>query len=67
MKMVLVEYNIEAVSEGKDAIGLVKIIASVNENEVMGSGISTDIVEASIKAYIDAANRLKGHHKKIKG
>jgi len=66
MKMVLVEYNIEAVSEGKDAIGQVKIIASANENEVMGSGISTDIVEASIKAYIDAANRLKGHTKGLK-
>jgi len=24
----------------------------------MGSGISTDIVEASIKAYIDAMNRI---------
>ncbi len=60
INMVLVDYNIEAVSAGKDAIGQVKIIASANENEVMGSGISTDIVEASIKAYIDAANRLKG-------
>ncbi|HAJ95859.1 MAG TPA: 2-isopropylmalate synthase, partial [Actinobacteria bacterium] len=40
IKIVLVEYNIEAVSEGKDAIGQVKIIASENENEVMGSGIS---------------------------
>jgi 2-isopropylmalate synthase len=56
---VLVDYNIEAVSAGKDAIGQVKIIVSAEENEVMGSGISTDIVEASIKAYIDAANRLK--------
>ena len=55
----LVEYNIEAVSEGKDAIGQVKIIVSVADNEVMGSGISTDVVEASIKAYIDAANRIK--------
>jgi len=59
LNLELVEYNIEAVSEGKDAIGQVKIIASVDNNEVMGSGISTDIVEASIKAYIDAANRLK--------
>jgi 2-isopropylmalate synthase len=59
LNLELVEYNIEAVSEGKDAIGQVKIIASVDDNEVMGSGISTDIVEASIKAYIDAANRLK--------
>ena len=55
----LVDYAIEAVSEGKDAIGQVKIIVETGSSEVMGSGISTDIVEASIKAYIDAANRLK--------
>ena len=55
----LVDYAIEAVSEGKDAIGQVKIIVDAGSSEVMGRGISTDIVEASIKAYIDAANRLK--------
>ncbi len=54
----LVEYNIEAVSGGKDALGSVKIVVSTNGIEVMGSGISTDIVEASIKAYIDAMNRI---------
>ncbi|MGM0367552.1 MAG: 2-isopropylmalate synthase [Actinomycetota bacterium] len=54
----LVDYNIEAVSEGKDAIGSVRIVVSSNGTEVMGSGISTDIVEASIKAYIDAMNRI---------
>ncbi|MCK5567541.1 MAG: 2-isopropylmalate synthase, partial [Actinomycetia bacterium] len=41
----LVDYAIEAVSEGKDAIGQVKIIVDAGSNEVMGSGISTDIVE----------------------
>jgi len=54
----LVEYSIEAVSGGKDALGSVKVVVSTNGTEVMGSGISTDIVEASIKAYIDAMNRI---------
>lgn len=54
----LIEYNIEAVSGGKDALGSVKVVVSSNSIEVMGSGISTDIVEASIKAYIDAMNRI---------
>ncbi len=54
----LLEYNIEAVSGGKDALGSVKIVVSADGTEVMGSGISTDIVEASIKAYIDAMNRI---------
>ncbi|MDD5600320.1 MAG: 2-isopropylmalate synthase [Actinomycetota bacterium] len=54
----LIEYSIEAVSGGKDALGSVKVVVSTNGVEVMGSGISTDIVEASIKAYIDAMNRI---------
>jgi len=54
----LIDYNIEAVSEGKDAIGAVKIVVSNNGMEVLGRGISTDIIEASIKAYIDAMNRI---------
>ena len=54
----LVDYSIEAVSEGKDAIGSVKIIVSADGRDAMGSGISTDIIEASIKAYIDAMNRI---------
>ncbi|MDD5622655.1 MAG: 2-isopropylmalate synthase [Actinomycetota bacterium] len=54
----LMEYKIEAVSGGKDALGSVRVVISMNGTEVMGSGISTDIVEASIKAYIDAMNRI---------
>ena len=58
MKAKLLDYNIEAVSEGKDAIGVVKIIVKSGDMEVMGSGISTDIIEASIKSYLDALNRI---------
>ncbi|MCE5329942.1 2-isopropylmalate synthase [bacterium] len=54
----LIDYSIEAVSEGKDAIGAVKIIISNNGIEVLGRGISTDVIEASIKAYINAMNRI---------
>jgi 2-isopropylmalate synthase len=54
----LIDYSIEAVSEGKDAIGAVKIVVSNNGIEVLGRGISTDIIEASIKAYINAMNRI---------
>jgi 2-isopropylmalate synthase len=59
MKVKLIDYVIEAVSEGKDAIGSVKIIVQWKDTEIMGSGISTDVIEASIKAYIDALNRIK--------
>ncbi len=58
MKVELVDYAIEAVSEGKDAIGAVRIIVRSNGVEAMGRGISTDVIEASIKAYLDALNRI---------
>ena len=54
----LVDYNIEAVSEGKDAIGAVKVVINCNGVNVLGRGISTDIIEASIKAYINAMNKI---------
>jgi len=58
MKVMLVEYSIEAVSGGRDAIGAVKIIVRSGDVEAMGSGISTDVIEASIKSYLDALNRI---------
>ncbi|MCL5772523.1 MAG: 2-isopropylmalate synthase [Actinobacteria bacterium] len=58
IKTKLIDYSIEAVSEGKDAIGAVKIVVSNNGIEVLGRGISTDIIEASIKAYINAMNKI---------
>jgi 2-isopropylmalate synthase len=55
----LKKYKINAVTAGKDAQG--EVVVSVDfENsgfEVTGRGYSTDIVEASAKAYINALNR----------
>jgi len=53
----LVHYHIEAVTEGKDALGEVTVKISNNGNVYMGKGVSTDIIEASVKAYINAINR----------
>jgi 2-isopropylmalate synthase len=51
-------YSIRAVTGGKEALGeaVVKIID--NKQTFMGRGVSTDIIEASAKAYINAINRL---------
>ena len=55
----LEDYNIRAISGGKDAIGEVIVkISSDGENIVIGRGTSTDVVEASLKAYIDAVNKI---------
>lgn len=54
----LEDYSIKSVSHGKDALGEVHVVLLQNGVSVQGRGISTDILEASAKAYIDAVNRL---------
>jgi 2-isopropylmalate synthase len=52
-------YSIKAVTGGKEALGeaTVKVIDDKGVR-FAGRGISTDIIEASAKAYIDAINRM---------
>jgi len=60
----LVDYNLRAVSVGKDAMGEVtlKVVplgrAKGEEPVTTGRGTSTDIIEASARAYVNAMNRL---------
>ena len=53
----LVEYNVHAVTPGKQALGEVSVIVMVGETRVTGRGASTDILEASAKAYVNALSR----------
>jgi len=61
-------YNIKSISEGKDTLGDVNIrLRSHGHNRTFsGHGLSTDIVEASILAYLEAANRLQAYSEKHK-
>ncbi len=54
----LATYRITAVSEKSDAIGEARITLRLGELTAQGRGASTDVIEASIKAYINAVNRL---------
>ena len=56
--LVLADYSIRSVTEGRDAIGEVTIKVQDNEHSIVGYGASTDIIEASAKAYIDAINKV---------
>ncbi len=58
MKLTLTDYSIHSVTGGKDALGEVMIKVGGKGNLITGKGASTDIIEASAKAYIDAINRL---------
>jgi len=53
----LINYDIKAVTGGTDALGEVRVRISNAEAQYIGKGISTDIIESSIKAYINAINR----------
>jgi 2-isopropylmalate synthase len=55
----LQRYEIQAVTEGTDALGKVLVHVEHKETKVIGKGASTDIIEASIKAYIDGINKLQ--------
>ncbi len=54
----LSDYSIRAVTKGKDALGEVSVKLKVKGRTVSGRANSTDIIEASAKAYINALNKL---------
>jgi len=54
----LVDYSLHAVTKGKDAQGEVAIRLRHRGVEVAGRGTSTDVIEASAKAYVNAINKL---------
>ena len=63
----LENYTIRAVTSGTDALGEVTIRVKKNGHSVLGRGASTDVIEASAKAYIDALNRLEARLRRSEG
>lgn len=54
----LVEYNVQAVTQGHDALGEVTIKVDFGDGRLItGKGASTDVIEASARAYLNAINR----------
>jgi 2-isopropylmalate synthase len=58
MNASLVHYGIQSVTSGKDALGEVNVKISIAGREVSGRGTSTDVIEASVKAYLFALNKV---------
>lgn len=57
----LESYNIKAVTEGQDALGEVTVRVRSGDETMLGRGVSTDVLEASCLAYLNAVNRLIAH------
>ncbi|RJP26487.1 MAG: 2-isopropylmalate synthase [Candidatus Omnitrophota bacterium] len=55
---VLVDYHVGAVTTGTDALGSANIILRKGDREVIGRGTDTDVLRASVKAFLNAVNRL---------
>ena len=51
-------YELRSVGSGKDALGEVTIRVRNEARLIQGRGLSTDVVEASAKAYVDVLNKL---------
>lgn len=58
-KMVLKEYTVQAITKGSDDLGKVHVQVEYDGNLYYGFGANTDIVTASIEAYIDCINKFR--------
>jgi 2-isopropylmalate synthase len=54
----LIEFSVQSVTAGIDAIGEVTIRLKYNERIFSGRSANTDIIVASAQAYVNALNRL---------
>jgi 2-isopropylmalate synthase len=59
VKTTLKEYSVQAVTPEKTALGEVAVSMDIDGRMYNGRGASTDILEASAKAYISALNHYK--------
>lgn len=58
-QMTLKEFTIQAISKGSDDIGKVHMQVEYDGNVYYGFGANTDIVTASVEAYIDCINKFR--------
>ena len=52
----LLEYQVSAVTSGKDALGEARVVCDIGGRRFAGHSVSTDVLEASAIAYVRAVN-----------
>ncbi len=62
----LEDFALHSVTEGKDAQGEVMVKIAKDGQVYTGRGLSTDVIEASVKAYINAINKMIDELKLVK-
>ena len=58
-QMTLKEFTIQAISKGSDDMGKVHMQVEYDNHIYYGFGANTDIIAASVEAYIDCINKFK--------
>jgi 2-isopropylmalate synthase len=58
-EMTLKEFTIQAISKGSDDVGKVHMQVEYDGHMYYGFGANTDIVAASVEAYIDCINKFR--------
>ncbi len=56
----LTDFNVSSVTGGIDALGDVVVQVDCDGVKVSGRGVSTDVVEASARAFLNATNKIVG-------
>ena len=56
-------FSLNAVTDGEDAIGEAVVKLNYDGEQYTGTGISTDVIEASIRAYVNGINKITAHQK----
>lgn len=60
IKPTLIDFSINAITSGSDALGEVKVKLELGDRKVLGIGVSPSIIEASLTAYMNALNKVRG-------
>ena len=66
IKQQIESYNVRSVTSGRQAMGEVLVRIRSNSRSYTGRGISTDIIEASAKAYLNALNKKEEYETLLK-
>lgn len=58
-QMTLKEFTIQAITQGSDDVGKVHMQVEYDGHVYYGFGANTDIVTASVEAYLDCINKFR--------
>ncbi|CAN5829648.1 2-isopropylmalate synthase [soil metagenome] len=62
----LAQYSVEAVTQGRDSLGEVTLKVDFGDGDLItGKGASTDVIEASARAYVNAVNRVESRNNRM--